>query len=66
MTHIDQLVFLASFDIRLTELVKVTKYLAIVSAAAGSSIIQENDCDRWTVVIVNTYKYIHGVIINKW
>ena len=54
-THIDLLVFLASFDIRSTELVNITKYLAIGSAAAGGSIIQENDCDRLTVVIINTY-----------
>jgi len=55
VTNMDLLVFLVSFDIKSTELVNITKYLAIVSAAAGGSIIQENDCDKLTVVIINTY-----------
>ena len=59
VTHIDLLEFLASFDIRSMELVNITKYLAIGSAAAGGSIIQENDSDRLT----SNYKYVCLIII---
>ena len=43
------LVSLDNFNMRSTELVNITKYLAMYSAAVFGSIIQENNWDRLTV-----------------